>query len=101
MTEQPVTFVNVLDVEPERQHELVELLAKGGREAFGDRAGFVSMTIPASRDGRRVINLAQWSSGADALAAQGDDQATEYAVRVGAIATAAAPGIFAVAAEIR
>jgi heme-degrading monooxygenase HmoA len=101
MSDQPVTFVNVLDVEPERQHELVEVLTRGAQEVIRDRPGFISITVLASRDGRRVINLAQWASGDVALATQADPQAADYAARAAAIATAAAPGIYAVAAEIR
>jgi hypothetical protein len=59
MSDQPVTFVNVLDVEPERQHELAGLLTRGAQEVIRDRPGFISITVLASRDGRRVINLAQ------------------------------------------
>jgi heme-degrading monooxygenase HmoA len=100
MSDQPVTFVNVLDVAPERQSELIELLTSGAHEVIRERPGFISLTLLASRDGRRVINVAQWSSAEDALATHSDPQAANYAARVAAIATAA-PGLYAVAAEIR
>jgi antibiotic biosynthesis monooxygenase (ABM) superfamily enzyme len=59
MSEQPVTFVNAFDVEPDRQEELPDLLTRGANDVIRHQPGFISRTLLASRDGRRVINLAQ------------------------------------------
>ncbi len=100
MNRQPINFVNVFDVEPDRQQELVELLGRGAEQVIRHRPGFVSLTLLASLDGRRVVNLAQWASADDARATQADPQAAGYAARAGAISTAA-PGLYRVVTEIR
>lgn len=100
MTDQPVTFVNVLDVEPDRQQELLDLLTRGAEDVIRHRPGFISLILLASHDGRRVINLAQWASADDARATQADPNARSYLTRAAAIATTT-PGLYRVAAEIR
>jgi len=100
MSDQPVTLVNILDVEPDRQQELIDLLTRGGEEVIRHRPGFVSLTLFASHDRRRVINVAQWISAADAAATQSDPHAADYAARVATVATAT-PGLYSIASEIR
>lgn len=99
MTPQPVTFVNVLTVEPERQQELVDLLVEGLDEVIRHRPGFVRASVLASLDGGAVINLAQWRSPADAAATQREPDAAAYAQRVAAIARPQ-PGLYRVVAEV-
>jgi heme-degrading monooxygenase HmoA len=98
MSEQPVTFVNILDVEPDRQQELLDRLTRGVEEVIRHRPGFISLTLLASLDGRRVINFARWASADDARASQSDPQAVDHAARAAAIATAA-PGLYRVVTE--
>ncbi|HEY0815036.1 MAG TPA: antibiotic biosynthesis monooxygenase [Pseudonocardia sp.] len=100
MTDQPVTFVNIFDVDPERQEELLDLLVRGGQEVIRRRPGFRSLTLLAGADGRRVLNLARWACADDARATQNDPRAADCAARAAAIAKAA-PGLYRVAAEIR
>lgn len=99
MADKPTTFINVLDVDPERQQELVELLIDGANQVMRHRPGFVRLTILASLDGTRVVNHAQWRSAADVKATQSDPAAAGYAQRTAAIANAS-PGLYRVAAEI-
>jgi heme-degrading monooxygenase HmoA len=99
MSDQPVTFINVLDVDPDRQEELLDLLTRGAQDVIRHRPGFLSMALLASADGRRVINLAQWTSADDARATQTDPDAADYTARAAAIATAA-PGLYRVVTEI-
>lgn len=96
---QPVTFINVIDVDPARQQELIDLLREGTERVMTQRPGFVSVTLLASADGRRVVNLARWERAEDVRATQSDPAAAEYARRTAAIASAAAPGLYAVVAE--
>lgn len=84
-TDQPVTFINVLDVEPDRQQELLNLLTRGAEEVIRHRPGFISLTLLASRDGRRVINLTQWANADSAQATQTAPDAADYAARIAAI----------------
>lgn len=94
----PVTFINVIDVEPSRQQELIDLLREGTEQVVSRRPGFVSVTLLAGVDGRRVVNLARWESAEAVKATQSDPAAAEFARRTAAIATAA-PGLFAVVGE--
>ncbi|WP_223301849.1 antibiotic biosynthesis monooxygenase [Haladaptatus sp. R4] len=59
------TLINVFTVAPERQDELVELLADATDETMRHLPGFVSANLHRSRDGERVVNYAQWESEAD------------------------------------
>ena len=56
------TLINVFTVAPERQDELVSLLADATEETMRHLPGFVSANIHRSRDGERVVNYAQWES---------------------------------------
>ena len=94
----PVTFINVIDVEPSRQHEVIEILAEGTEEVMSRRPGFVSVTLFASLDKTRVINVARWESVDDVTATQSDPEAAEYARRTAAIASPG-PGLYTVVGE--
>jgi quinol monooxygenase YgiN len=60
-----VVLVNVFEVEPARQSELVELLRRTTDEVMSHFPGFISATFHASLDGTRVLNYAQWRSRED------------------------------------
>ncbi|WP_167474885.1 antibiotic biosynthesis monooxygenase family protein [Nocardia arthritidis] len=57
-----VTLINVFNVDPARQQELVEALARATREVFMTVPGFISANLHVGLDGKRVINYAQWAS---------------------------------------
>lgn len=57
-----ITLINVLEVPPERQSELVEILEKATAEVIRYLPGFISANIHRSLDGTRVANYAQWRS---------------------------------------
>ncbi|MGV9981513.1 antibiotic biosynthesis monooxygenase family protein, partial [Micromonospora wenchangensis] len=61
----PVTFVNVIDVDPSRQQEVIDLLTEGTEKVVSRRPGFVSVTLLASLDRTRVVNVARWRSADD------------------------------------
>ena len=44
----PVTFVNVIDVDPSKQQEVIDILQEGTENVISRRPGFVSATILAS-----------------------------------------------------
>lgn len=100
MAEQLTTFVNVIDVDPTRQQELVDLLVEGTLEVIRHRPGFVSATLLASVDGTRVVNVARWRGADDVRATQADPAAAAYARRTAEIASAS-PGVYRVVAETR
>ncbi|MFN8202968.1 MAG: antibiotic biosynthesis monooxygenase [Solirubrobacteraceae bacterium] len=94
----PVTFVNVIDVDPSKHQELIDLLAEGTEKVMSKRPGFISVTLLASLDRTRVINVARWASADDVKATQADPDAAEYAKRTAAIARPG-PGLYAVVGE--
>lgn len=94
----PVTFINVIDVDPSKQQEVIDLLVEGGEQVMSKRPGFVSLTLLASLDKTRVVNIARWESADDVKATQADPAAAEYARRTAAIAEPR-PGLYAVVGE--
>ncbi|WP_240138436.1 antibiotic biosynthesis monooxygenase family protein [Streptomyces sp. MUM 178J] len=76
-----VTLINVFEVDPAKQQELVALLNEGLDKVFRHRPGFVSAHILVSKDGSRVVNYAQWRSPQDIQATLADSAAQEYARR--------------------
>jgi quinol monooxygenase YgiN len=94
----PVTFINVVDVDPAKQQEVVDLLTEGTEKVMSKRPGFISVTVLASLDKSRVINVARWESAEDVKATQSDPEAAEYAKRTAALAQAT-PGLYTVVGE--
>lgn len=94
----PVTFVNVIDVDPSKHQEVVDLLVEGTEKVMTQRQGFISVTLLASLDKTRVINVARWESAEDVKATQADPEAADYARRTAALAEAS-PGLYAVVGE--
>ncbi|HYW83779.1 MAG TPA: antibiotic biosynthesis monooxygenase, partial [Spirochaetia bacterium] len=66
------TMINVFNVEPEKQEQLIDIWLEEGKK-FEAWPGFVSAALHRSLDGKRVINYAQWQKAEDwqALARQG------------------------------
>ncbi|MGC3955532.1 MAG: antibiotic biosynthesis monooxygenase [Propionicimonas sp.] len=93
-----VTFVNVVDVDPAKQQEVIDLLTEGAENVMSKRPGFISVTLLASLDKSRVINVARWESAEDVKATQSDPEAAEYARRTAALAQAT-PGLYTVVGE--
>jgi quinol monooxygenase YgiN len=91
----PVTLINVFDVEPATQQELVELLTEGTEKVMRERPGFVSVNLLTSNDGTRVVNYAQWHSLEDIKATMADPDAQYYARRAAELAQAT-PHVYSV-----
>lgn len=58
----PVTLINVFEVRPEHQQELVRVLVRATEEVMQHVPGFVSASIHRSLDGMSVVNYAQWKT---------------------------------------
>ncbi len=93
-----VTFVNIIDVEPEKQQEVIGILRDGTENVISKRPGFISVSLLASADGKRVINIARWQSADDVKATQADPESAEFAKRTAQIASAS-PGLYQVVGE--
>ena len=57
-----VTLINVFEVAPEDQQQLVDVLVEATEEVMQNLPGFVSANFHKSLDGTRVTNYAQWES---------------------------------------
>ncbi|MQY26700.1 antibiotic biosynthesis monooxygenase family protein [Nocardia aurantia] len=93
-------FFNVIEVDPAKQKELIELLNEATETVIRHRPGFVSVTLFASVDGSKVINLAQWASPDDAKATMGDPAAQEFAKRTAALGKPS-PGVYKIVSEFK
>lgn len=73
------TMINVFDVEPEQQQQLIQIWLEEGKQ-FERLPGFVSTTLHRSLDGTRVINYAQWQRAEDweNLLKRGDQQFARF-----------------------
>jgi quinol monooxygenase YgiN len=86
--DEPVTLINVFEVDPSDQQDLVALLVEGTEEVMRHLPGFVSVNILASNDGTRVLNYAQWRRHQDVRATLADPDAQRYAHRAAELALA-------------
>lgn len=89
------TLINVFDVQPERQGELVTLLDRATEDVMRHRPGFISANIHRSLDGARVVNYAQWES-AEAFEAMLADPAARAHMEQASALPAAAPALYEV-----
>ncbi|GAA3436713.1 antibiotic biosynthesis monooxygenase family protein [Kutzneria kofuensis] len=95
--DQPVTtLINIFTVRPERQAELVELLARATEEVMAGLPGFVSANIHASTDGVRVVNYAQWTDAAAFRAMLANPVAQPHLAAAAEIAESYEPHLYAV-----
>jgi quinol monooxygenase YgiN len=93
-----VTLINVYEVAPERQNELVDLLSEVTKTEILARSGFISVCIHKSLDGTRVVNYAQWASKAHFDQMLKDPSAQTQFRRLAGVARSVAPMLYQVAA---
>jgi heme-degrading monooxygenase HmoA len=82
----PVVLINVFKVQPEKQDELLEMLAALTR-AQVDLPGFVSATLHRGLNGKTVANHAVWRSVEDWKAMTRDEGVAAAMRPIMAIAT--------------
>lgn len=90
------TLINVFTVQPDRQRELVDLLAHATDEVIAHQPGFIAANFHASTDGTRVVNYAQWRSARDFHAMLGTPAAQAHIREAAAIAERVDPHLFTV-----
>ena len=83
----PVTLINVFTVDPTRQEELVDLLARATETSVRHAPGFISARLHRSLDGTKVTMYAQWQSREAYQAMRQDPGPSPYLERALAIAT--------------
>src|SRR5260221_4930516 len=57
-----ITIINVFNVDPEKQQQLVNLLIQATESSVRHVPGFISATLHRSLDGAKVAMYAQWRS---------------------------------------
>ncbi|MFH9658612.1 antibiotic biosynthesis monooxygenase family protein [Streptomyces sp. NPDC017248] len=101
-TTRPVaTLINVFTVSPDRQAELIDLLAQATEETMKHQPGFICANFHASLDGERVINYAQWESEEHYRAMLANPEAGVHMDKAATIATDVQPRLFRVASAHR
>jgi quinol monooxygenase YgiN len=90
-----LTLINVFNVDPPKQRELVELLVQATQGSVRHVAGFVSASLHRSLDGTKVTMYAQWRSLEDYQAMRANPSASPYMDRALALATFE-PGMYEV-----
>jgi quinol monooxygenase YgiN len=91
----PVTLINVFTVEPTKQQQLVDLLARATEASVQHAPGFVSATLHRSLDGTKVTMYAQWRSAEDYEVMRKDPAPLPYLQEALAFATFE-PGMYEV-----
>jgi heme-degrading monooxygenase HmoA len=89
-----VTLINVYEVAPERQAELVRLLEEATDGVMRHLPGFVSANIHRSLDGKHVANYAQWATREDFERMLANPQAEVHRRQFAAIAKGASPVLY-------
>ncbi|NNN37302.1 antibiotic biosynthesis monooxygenase [Streptomyces sp. S3(2020)] len=90
------TLINVFTVSPERQDELVALLARATEETMKRQPGFICANFHVSQDGERVVNYAQWESEEHYRAMLANPEARVHMDQAATIATDVQPRLFRV-----
>jgi quinol monooxygenase YgiN len=83
----PVTLINVFTVDPTRQEELLDLLARATETSVRHAPRFISARLHRSLDGTKVTMYAQWQSREAYQAMRQDPGPSPYLERALAIAT--------------
>ena len=86
MNDKPVILINVFTVDPERQQQLIELLARATEDSVRHASGVTSARLHRSLDGTKVTMYAQWRSSEDYQAMRENPAPLPYLKRALAIA---------------
>jgi quinol monooxygenase YgiN len=86
MNNPPITLINVFTVDPAKQDELVDLLARATETSVRHARGFISATLHRSLDGMKVTMYARWQSREAYEAMREDPAPRPYLERALAIA---------------
>jgi heme-degrading monooxygenase HmoA len=80
------TLINILSVEPDNQRKLVDLLKSATDGLFSTFAGWISTSLLASADSKRVVIYSQWRSSRDIEAFRKNPDVGHYFQRIAALA---------------
>jgi quinol monooxygenase YgiN len=81
------TLINLFDVEPKNQEELITTLKGGAETLLSQQPGYLSAAIHRSQDGKHAVVYSQWRRREDFQAASTNSAVQQYFARVREIAT--------------
>jgi quinol monooxygenase YgiN len=96
MNNRPIILINVFTVDPDRQQELIDLLAQATDTSVRYAPGFISASLHRSLDGTKVTMYAKWRSKEDYDAMRKDPASLPFLQRALEIARFE-PGMYEVA----
>jgi len=91
-----LTLINVYEVEPDKQTELVKALLEATDRTIRHQPGFISVCIHSSLDGKKVVNYAQWASKEHFDGFMKQPETQEQLKRFAGIAKSVAPSLYKV-----
>ena len=92
---EPLTLINVFQVAPANQQQLVDLLTRATDGIVNTAPGFITSTLHRSLDGTKVAMYSRWRSNDDYQAMRGDPRPRALLQEALSIATFE-PGIYEV-----
>jgi heme-degrading monooxygenase HmoA len=92
---EPLTLINVFQVAPANQQQLVDLLKRATDGIVNAAPGFITSTLHRSLDGTKVAMYSRWRSNDDYQAMRGDPRPRALLEEALSIATFE-PGIYEV-----
>lgn len=93
---QRLTLINLYEVEPTNQADLVRLLSEITESAIQHEPGFLSVSVHSSFDGTKVVNYAQWASTEHFEAFMRKPETKELLRRFSALAKSVSPALYRV-----
>jgi quinol monooxygenase YgiN len=81
------TLINLFDVEPKNQQELITTLKGGAETLLSKQPGYLSVAIHRSQDGKHAVVYSQWRRAEDFQAVRTNADVQQYFARVRDIAT--------------
>mgnify|MGYP003388830711 CR=1 FL=1 len=89
-----LTLINTVNVDPDRQQELIDLLIEATTDVMRHLDGFVSANLHSSLDGSHVANYAQWKSKAHFEAMLGNPEPRIHMEQASAMANSVKPLLY-------
>lgn len=86
VTKQVTTLINILNVEPENQQKLIELLRGNTENVVSKLEGWISTSLIAAKDERHVVIYSQWRDLASVEAMRANPDMIAYFPRIAALA---------------
>jgi quinol monooxygenase YgiN len=82
-----LTMINLFNVEPRHQEELITILQGGAETHFRKQPGYISAAVHRSKDGKHAVVYSQWRSEEDVHRVRTNPALREYFARVAELAT--------------